>query len=118
TDLLPGLAAVRRPEDHLTAVVHGVVIERIDCHGRRPVAAILQLLRRRIERMHRPWAHGPRITDSGVETGNLIAVASAPDDIGIGRVRIDETGLAAAERLLPARVGLTNAAEQGCRLRI
>src|SRR6185312_3165452 len=68
--------------------------------------------------MQRPWAHRARIADLGVEAGDLVAVAGAPDDVGIGRIRVDEAGLAAAERLLPAGVGLTDAAEQRRGLRI
>ena len=51
-DHLPALAAVRRLEDHLAAVVDGVVIERIDRQRRRPVTAVLELGRRRIERVN------------------------------------------------------------------
>ena len=99
-DHLPALAAVRRREDHLAAVVDGLVIERIDRERRRPVAAVLRVGRRRVERDHpgRDRARGPLL---GVVARQLVAVARRPDDVGIGRIRDGEAGLAAAECVIP-----------------
>jgi hypothetical protein len=46
TQLGPRLSAVGRFENELTAIQHSGVIERIDRHRRRPVAAVLGLVRR------------------------------------------------------------------------
>src|SRR5580700_6020185 len=49
TDDRPGLTGVRASENHLATVVHGGMVERINRQWRRPVAAIFQLVRRRVE---------------------------------------------------------------------
>src|SRR5439155_10308838 len=96
----PRLAGVGGREDHLAPVVHRVVIERIDRQRRRPVAAILRVLRRRVERDH-PRRDRSRRSRASVEARQLVAVAARPDDVGIGEIREREAGLAAAEIVLP-----------------
>ena len=118
-DHRPALPAVRRLEDHLAAVVDGVVIERIDRERRRPVAAVLRLVRRRVERdairAHRPRRLGPRVV-----ARHLVAVAGGPDDVRIGRVGDGEARLAAAEAVVatqrcPAPVCQSGRGRRACR---
>src|SRR5207247_6612262 len=76
------------------------VVERIDRERRRPVTAILRVLRRRVERDH-PRRDRSRRPRASVEARQLVAVAARPDDVGIGEIREREAGLAAAEVVLP-----------------
>ena len=55
TDHVPTLPAVRCLEDDLAAVIHGVVIERVDRERWRAVAAVDKIVRLGIQRVH-PWA--------------------------------------------------------------
>ncbi len=99
----PALSAVARFEDYLATVIDGVVIERIDRERRGPVATILGIARRRIERMH-PRAHRSRELGLRVPAGHFVAIAGGPHDIVIGGIGIRESRFAAAHAAIPERL--------------
>ena len=103
-DDAPALAAAVRVEDDVAAVVDVVVIERIDRQRRRPVAAVLRVLRRRVQRDH-PRRHRPRDLRAVVVPRHLVPVARGPDDVRIGRIGSGEARLAAAEPVIPQIAG-------------
>src|SRR6185436_10704086 len=98
----PALSLVGSPEDHLTAVVHGLRIERIDRERRCPVTAVLERVRRRIERMD-PRRHGSRPLRLRVPSRDFVSIAAGPDDVRVAGSGQRESGLAAAEPVLPVR---------------
>ena len=102
-DHAPALPAIGGPENHLAAVIHRVVIERIDGQRSRPVAAVLRVIRRRIERMQ-PRTHRSRQLGPRVPASNFIAITSRPHDVWIGRIRVSETRFAASHAAVPARL--------------
>ena len=71
-DDFPALAAIARAEDHLAAEVDRVV-EPVDRERRRPVAAILQIDRIVIERVH-PRTHRARLAAQFVIRGDVRGV--------------------------------------------
>src|ERR1700680_4132281 len=73
-DHRPGLGRIRGFEYHLATVVNGVVVERIDRQGRRPVAAILELVGRRVEGML-PRTDRVRLLESSIPPSDRITVA-------------------------------------------
>ena len=91
---------VRRLEDHLAAVIHRVVVERIDRERWCPVTAVLGFVRRRVEGVH-PGTHRPRAPGAGVVSRHLVAVARSPDDVRVGVVGNGEAGFAAAKGAFP-----------------
>src|SRR5205823_2168484 len=97
---LPRLPPVVRLEDDLAAVVHRLVVERVDRERRRPVAAVLELLRRRVERVP-PWRDRARGLRLRVPAGDRIAVAARPHDVGVREVGEREARLAAADAVVP-----------------
>ena len=103
-DDAPALSAAVGVEDDVAAVVDVVVIERIDRQRRRPVAAVLRILRRRIEGDH-PRRHRSRDLGAVIVAGHLVAVAGGPDDVRIGRIGSGKARLAAAEPVVPLVAG-------------
>src|SRR5229473_4344187 len=108
----PTLSAVGRFENDLAAVVHGVVIERIDCQRRSPMTAILQLVRRRIKRVN-PGAHRARSLGSGVPASHFVAVATGPDNVRIGWIRKGKSRFATAHSAIPSGINYAAIFERG-----
>src|SRR5215831_1415985 len=96
----PTLPASAGFEDDLAAVVDSVVVEGIDGQRRSPVAAILQVAWRRVERMN-PRADGTRAFGLGVPASDFVAVTTGPDDVRIGWIGKSETRFASAHATLP-----------------
>src|SRR5260370_7192439 len=111
-DHRPALSAVGRFENDLAAVVHGVVIEWIDCQRRSPMTAILQLVRRRIKRVN-PWTHGARSLGSGVPASHFVAVATGPDNVRIRWVRKGKSRFATSHSPIPPGVNDAAIFERG-----
>src|SRR5712692_8147733 len=111
-DYRPTLSAVGRFENDLAAVVHGVVIERIDCHRRGPMTAILQLVRRRIKRVN-PGTHRARSFGSGVPASHFVAVATGPDNVRIGWIRKGKSRFATAHSAIPSGINYAAIFERG-----
>src|SRR5579863_3221469 len=82
-DYRPTLAAVRSFENYLAAIVDSVVVEGIDRERSRPVAAILDLIGRRIESVH-PRTYRARMLGTCIPARDFIPVTSSPNDIWIG----------------------------------
>src|ERR1035437_4237842 len=106
TDYAPALAGVGSSKNYLAAVVNRVVIERIDRQRSSPVAAIFRIVRRRVERVQ-PRTHRSRELRLRVPARHLVAVASGPNNIRVGRIGVREAGLAPAHSPVPARLGRT-----------
>src|SRR6266436_2593143 len=49
-----------------------------------------------------PRTDGARMLVAGIPTGDLVAIASSPNDIGIGQIRNGEAGLATAHAMIPS----------------
>ena len=103
-DHAPALAAAIGMKDDVAAVVDVVVIERIDRQRRRPVAAVLGILRRRVERDHRR-SDRARDLRAVIVASDLVPVAGRPHDVRIGRVGRREARLAAAQAVVPLVAG-------------
>ena len=100
TDHVPRIAAVGGSEHDLATVVDRVVIERVDGHRRAPMAAVFGDVGLRIQRVQ-PRADRSRELSFRVIAGHLVAVASGPDDVGVGHIRQREAGFATAEAVFP-----------------
>ena len=112
-DLLPALAAVRRPVDVLAARVDRVVIVRRDGDRKRPVEAILHVAGRRADGDLRPdldFAHLPRALVEALDGAAEAAEPGAgrPDDVVVDRIGNRQAALAAR------RPNATGRAESGC----
>ncbi len=101
-ELRPRMTLVRRAQHHLAAVQHAVGIERIDRQRWRPVATVLELVRRRIQtddgRRHRM-----RRALREVEAIQLVAVARRPHDVRIAWLRDRESRFAGIREILVGR---------------
>ena len=109
-DHRPVLSLIRRSEDHLTSVVHGVVIEGVDGEWRRPVAPVFCFVRRRIERVH-ARAHRAREPRAVVVACDGVAVAGCPHDVRVGGIGNREARFAATQHVVPG--GVAAAASTG-----
>src|SRR6185312_12172141 len=105
TDHGPVLSRIRRAEDHLAAVIHGLGIEWIDGERRRPVTTILRLVGRRIECVN-PWTHRARELGACIVASDLVSVAARPHNVGVCLVRQRETRLASAKSIFPWRAAV------------
>src|SRR4030095_1918716 len=78
----PALAAVRGLEDDLAAVVDRLRVERVDRERRRPVTAVFEIVRRRVQRVD-PRSDGAGALGLGIPPCDGRAVARRPNDIRV-----------------------------------
>src|SRR5258708_32520891 len=100
-DARPGLTRVGGPENHLATVVHRIVIEGIDCERRSPMAAIFEIVRRRVEGVL-PRTDGVRLFISGVPPRHRVAVAGGPHDLWVTDIGNREARFAPPHVAVPA----------------
>src|SRR5579863_8657940 len=100
-DYRPTLAAIRSFENYLTAIVDSVVVKGIDGERSSPVAAILDLIGRRIESVH-PRTNRAGVLAARIPARDFISITRSPNDIWIGQVGNGEAGLAPAHSMIPA----------------
>src|SRR6266568_1185964 len=111
-DHRPALSAIRGFENDLAAVVHGVVIERIDCQRRSPMTAILQLVRRRFKLVN-PGAHRACPFGSGVPASQFVAVATGPDNVRIRWIWKGKSRFATSHSPIPPGINYAAIFERG-----
>src|SRR6185437_10910241 len=81
-------------------IIDCVVIEWVDRQRRRPMAAILERLRRRVEGVN-PRRNGACALGAIVVTRDFVTVARCPDDVRVSDVGQGESRFTSAESVIP-----------------